>query len=189
MNIIYYIKEKIKKIGVEWDEKAPSEENAIEFAHQHINPEPDKMIDSNHFTMEYLLAHSGESINKRFRNDKTDTLDNEIVKMVSEHTTDTDLVLYRGICSYVYELMCDNAQGMNCDFYEKGFLATSLVKGHELKSDVNMRIYVPAGTHVVYLGNVNDEQGFYEVDIQHGAKLKIESMDNEYINCRLIETK
>ena len=36
--------------------------------------------------------------------------------------------------------------------------------------------------------NVNDEQSFYEVDVQHEAKLKIISADKTYINCKLIET-
>ena len=70
--------------------------------------------------------------------------------------------------------------------YEKSFLQTSLVKGHESNSQYHLRIQVPAGTQAVYLGNVNDEQFYYEVDIQHGAKLKIVSIDDEYINCILL---
>ena len=38
------------------------------------------------------------------------------------------------------------------------------------------------------MGNVNCEQHYYEVDIQHGAKLKVISTDNEYINCSLLST-
>ena len=76
----------------------------------------------------------------------------------------------------------------DCDLYEKGFLATSLVKGHELNYDIKLRIKVPAGTKCVYMGNVNEEQDFYEVDVMHGSKLKIISMDDEYINCELLET-
>lgn len=76
----------------------------------------------------------------------------------------------------------------DCDLYEKGFLATSLVKGHEINSKIKLRIYVPAGTKCVYMGNVNEEQGFYEVDVMHSSKLKIISMDDEYINCELLAT-
>lgn len=76
----------------------------------------------------------------------------------------------------------------DCDLYEKGFLATSLVKGQEINSKIKLRIYVPAGTKCVYMGNVNNEQNFYEVDIMHGSKLKIISADNTYINCKLLET-
>lgn len=109
--------------------------------------------------------------------------------MVASHTTDTDLVLYRGVCEHVYELMKQNAKNMtDCDLYEKGFLATSLVKNQELNYKIKLRIYVPSGTKCVYMGNVNNEQGFYEVDIMHSSKLKIISMDHEYINCKLLTT-
>lgn len=85
--------------------------------------------------------------------------------------------------------MKENAKNMtDCDLYEKGFLATSLVKGHELNSEIKLRIYVPVGTKCVYMGNVNEEQGYYEVDVMHSSKLKIISMDKEYINCKLLET-
>ena len=47
---------------------------------------------------------------------------------------------------------------------------------------------MPAGSKCVYQGNVNNEQYFYEVDIMHGSKLKIESVDSEYINCKLLGT-
>ena len=85
--------------------------------------------------------------------------------------------------------MKENAKNLpDCDLYEKGFLATSLVKGHEINTEIKLRIYVPAGTKCVYMGNVNEEQGYYEVDVMHSSKLKIISMDKEYINCKLLET-
>ena len=183
------IKGKFQNIGANWDKLAPTKEQAIEYAHTHINQEPERMIDANHYSMEYCLAHSGEIVNERYRQNRQDEIDLKIGDMVAEHTTDTDLVLYRGVCDYVYDLMKENAKDIpDCDLYEKGFLATSLVKGHEINSKIKLRIYVPAGSKCVYQGNVNDEQGFYEVDIMHSSKLKIESIDSEYINCRLLET-
>lgn len=90
---------------------------------------------------------------------------------------------------YFGDLSANNKMIMtDCDLYEKGFLATSLVKGHELNSEIKLRIYVPVGTKCVYMGNVNEEQGYYEVDVMHSSKLKIISMDKEYINCKLLET-
>ena len=179
----------LKHTGVSWDKLAPDKEYAIEYAHTHINPEPHRINDVNHYTMEYCLAHSGESINERFRQNSEDSIDMQISEMVASHTTDTDLVLYRGVCDNVFDLMKRNAKdSADCDLYEKGFLATSLVKGHELNYKVKLRIYVPAGTECVYMGNVNEEQRLYEVDIQHGGKLKITSLDHEYINCILLGT-
>lgn len=183
------IKGKFQNIGANWDKLAPTKEQAIEYAHTHINQEPERMIDANHYSMEYCLAHSGEIVNERYRQNRQDEIDLKIGDMVAEHTTDTDLVLYRGVCDYVYDLMKENAKDIpDCDLYEKGFLATSLVKGHEINSKIKLRIYVPAGTKCVYQGNVNEEQGFYEVDVMHGSKLKIISIDDEYINCKLLAT-
>lgn len=151
--------------------------------------EPEQMIDIYHYSMEYCLAHSGESVNERYRQDRQDEIELKISEMVAQHTTDTDLVLYRGVCDYVYDLMKENAKDIpNCDLYEKGFLATSLVKGQELNYKIKLRIYVPAGSKCVYQGNVNNEQDFYEVDIMRGSRLKIESVDSEYINCKLLGT-
>lgn len=185
--IFYRIKDTILNIGANWDTLAPEKDTAIEFAHKHINKDPERMIDKNHYSMEYCLAHSGESINERFRQNRADETDLKIAAMINEHTTDTDLVLYRGVSKYIFNLMKKNAIN-DCDLFEKGFLACSLVKGQEINSTIKLRIYIPAGNKVVYQGNVNDEQDFYEVDVMHGSKLKIVSIDSTYINCRLLET-
>lgn len=187
--LFYHLKEKIKHIGADWDNLAPDKDTAIEYAHRRINPEPEQMIDENHYSMQYCFAHSGESVNERFRQNRADNIDLQIAEMVASNTTDTDLVLYRGVCDYVFDLMKKNAKNMpDCDLYEKGFLATSLVKGQELNYKIKLRIYVPAGTKCVYMGNVNNEQGFYEVDVMNNSKLKIISIDDKYINCKLLAT-
>ena len=64
--LYYRIIEKIHKFGTKWDKLSPSEENAIEFAYANINPEPERMIETSKFSLEYCLAYSGVSINKRF---------------------------------------------------------------------------------------------------------------------------
>lgn len=183
---IYCIKEKILNIGEKWDEMAVDREYAIEFAHRYINQEPDSKEDENL----YILAHNGCSINDRYRKNNLFDYDSDVSETVSKNKTDMDLVLYRGVHKCVYKLMEENAKKLKgCQLYEKGFLATSLVKGRELGSEIRLRIYVPAGTKCVYMGNVNEEQNFYEVDVMHGAKLKIVSMDREYINCQLLGTE
>ena len=187
--IIYRIKDIFSHVANTWDKLAPTEEQAINFAHTYINQEPERMIDATHCSLEYYLAHSGDTINERYRQNRTDQEDLKIGEMVAKHSTDIDLVLYRGVCDHVYKLMKENAKDMlDCDLFEKGFLATSLVKGHEFNYKTKLRIYVPAGTKCVYQGNVNEEQYYYEVDVMHSAKLKIISIDNEYINCRLLTT-
>lgn len=182
--IIYRIKDIFLHIGAKWDKLAPEEHNAIQFAHEHINQE----LYSESSPEIYQLAHSGEYINKRRRKGTLVPYDFIISQSVSKNTTDIDLVLYRGVFTEVYKLMKGNAKSRNCDLYEKGFLATSIVKGHEIGHKIKLRIFVPAGTKCIYTGNINHEQLYYEVDIMHDARLKIISIDNEYINCLLLET-
>ena len=69
--LFYHLKEKIKHIGADWDNLAPDKDTAIEYAHRHINPEPEQMIDENHYSMQYCFAHSGESVNERFRQNRS----------------------------------------------------------------------------------------------------------------------
>ena len=188
--LFYRILGMLKNTGADWDRLAPTKENAIDFAHTNINSEPVRMIDSYRFSLEYCLAHSGESLNEHLREDRTDKEDIAISDMVAKHSCKTDLVLYRGVCDYVYDLMIQNAAPLEgVDFYEKGYMQCSLVKGHEINCKTKLRIFVPAGSCVIYLGNVNDEQHYYEVDIQHGAKLKLISIDQTYINCKLLSTE
>lgn len=186
----YLIKDMFLNCGSKWDQLSPEKENAILFAHKFINQEPEQWVKENEkYTWEYVLAHYGEIINMRYRDDRADNDDKKIEKMVNKYTTSTDLVLYRGVCKPVFQKMIINAKNIKgVDLVEKSFLQTSLVKGQETSSDYQLRIFVPTGTHVVYLGNVNNEQSFYEVDIQHGAQLKIVSADKKYLNCLLIRT-
>ena len=189
-NIFYRMKDKITRTGNHWDQLAPVKENAIEFAHAYLNPDPPQMSDRNIYSLEYHLAHYGETINDRYRRNRTlDDVDSAIPDMINQYTTKKDIVVYRGVCEEVYSLRIINAKGHSgTHLLEKGFLATSLVKGCEIRHKKRLRIFIPAGTHAVYQGNVNDEQRYYEVDVQHDAHLKIISIDKEYINCKLIRT-
>ncbi len=188
-DLLYRLKAKVLKTGESWDQLSPSKEEAVEFAHRYINDEPERKLDNHRYSLEYCLAHSGETINNRFRIRGTCDTDLEIEKMVSKNTIDKDIVLYRGVCEYVYNGMVYDAKSIpDCDLYEKAFLSTSLVKGHEINCNIKLRIFVPAGTKAKYLGNVNYEQNFYEVAVMTGAKLKIISKDEEYINCILTGT-
>lgn len=163
--------EKIYRYGKKWDDLSPKEEDAIDFAHKNINPEPKRKIDSTKYSLEYCLVYSGETINDRFRQDRIEDSDLEIANMVALHTTKVPLVLYRGVCHGVFAKMRENAKNIkNADLHEKSFMQTSLVKGHERNEDHHLRIYVPAGTQAVYLGNVNYEQYYYEVDLQRGGQ-------------------
>lgn len=186
--LFYRIKDVFTKTGACWDRLAPSKDTAIEYAHDNLNHDPERIIDDQ-YSYEYCLAYSGDTINERYRTGCTMDIDNAFPEMLTQYTTKQDIVVYRGIDDSAYKLMIENAKKhIGTDLLEKGFLATSLVKGCEFNRQIKLRIYVPAGTHAVYQGNVNDEQKLYEVDIQHNAHLKIISIDKEYINCLLIHT-
>ena len=76
--LLYRIKGKFQNIGANWDKLAPSKEQAIDYAHNHINQEPQQMIDVYHFSLEYCLAHSVESVNKHYRQNRQNDSDLQI---------------------------------------------------------------------------------------------------------------
>lgn len=189
-DLLFRIKDIFLKTGKKWDRLAPSENDAITFASEYLNFEPLIKLDDGEYSFEYRLAASGESINERCRNDSWLEVDKIISETVSKYAIKKDIVVYRGVVEEVFSKMIESARTYaDTDLLEKGFLATSLVKGHELQYKYKLRIFLPAGTHAVYQGNINaEETKYYEVDVQHNARLKIVSIDKEYINCKLIKT-
>jgi hypothetical protein len=190
--IYYRIKEYIFHIGAKWDKQSIAETDAIDFAHKYINPEPIKGEDPP-FSPEYRLAASGETINREYlRHEIIIPILKDILKALSANKTKKDIIVYRGVSNDVFHQMIENAKNeQGADLIEKGILQTSLVKRHELSSNIctqYLRIFVPTGTNAIYLGNINNEQHLYEVDIQCKAKLQIISADKKYINCKLLET-
>lgn len=190
--IIYKVKDIIWGIGAKWDKLAPTINHAKEFACNYINIEPKREDEDNKITWERYLAHYGEEINTRIRKNKCDDDDNWVSQMLSKSgPSKIDLVLYRGVGNDVFKYMQEEARNKkDCDLYDEGFLFCSLVKGQEYNyrkgNGQKFRIYVPKGSKIVYLGNVNDEQPNYEVVVMRSAKLKIVSIDAVYINCKLI---
>ena len=181
------------RTGKKWDKDAAvAEEDALNFAYVHINAEPQKYDADDNYTLEYALAHYGETINERWRNEQPNKDDRDMAAMIAANSADCDLVLYRGISKNGFLQMVEDAkreQYKKKYILEKAFMSCSLVKGHELNHEVKLRIYVPKGTHLLYLGNVNDEQEFYEVVVQYGALLKVVSADKKYVNCELMGTR
>lgn len=116
----YCILGKFHNIGVVWDKIAASEEYAIDFAHENINQEPKRFVNGLHFSLEYCLAQSGETINERYRHDRPEVIDLRIADMVASHATKVPLVLYRGVCERVFCQMRENAKSMKgVNFYKK----------------------------------------------------------------------
>lgn len=174
-------------ISTSWDNKSFPEEYADDLAHEYINKEPEKPKQGTDYSTNtyYKLAASGETINGRLRNGENTDMD--IINMVKSNHTKKSLILYRGVCDDVYEKMLLNAKDIpDVDYVERGFLCCSLVKGHHINGDICFRIFVPKGTPAAYMGSVNSEPGYYEVDVLCGCKLKIISIDSEFVNCELV---
>ena len=190
--VFYRIKDIFLNIGAKWDKLSPPENEAIAFAHEFINPEPEKFASRREgkYSPEYVLAHHGQLFNDIFREGR-DVGDDDckyLTDMLDAHATKKDMVVYRGICKYVFEHMKENAKGMDgIDLLDKAFLQSSLVKGHESRTNIRLRIFMPKGTKAVYMGNVNDEQWYYEVTIQRETPLRVISVDKEYINCEVVQ--
>lgn len=178
----------LKNYGSYWDKLAPDENVASNFAHEYINDEPERYSNDLLFSCAYCLAHSGETINERFRQNRADEYDYSMAKMVSENKLRAPLVVYRGVCEHVFKHMVENARNFKgVDLIDKAMLSTSLVKGHEINAAYKLRIYVPCGVGAYYMGDVNYEENlFYEVVLEKELRLKIVSIDNEYINCEAL---
>jgi len=185
------LKELLFRKGKKADKKALNKDFAPNFAEDHINLPPQNMYIPGTLvcTPEYVLAHSGQTLNWRMREGYPDEDTERIFDMLANNTTDRELVLYRGIDEDALASMEKAAEGMDADLYDEGFVACSLVKGHEVPSKVRLRILVPAGTHCKYLADVNGEQFYYEVCLQSGSRFKYVSMDKSYITVRLLGTK
>lgn len=104
LTLFYRLKDAICKIGADWDRLALNEANVIDFAEEHINKEPEKFQAGSHTvdSMEYCLAHSGESINERYRQNRIEDIDRQIAAALDSHRTDTDLIVYRGVYDPMY---------------------------------------------------------------------------------------
>lgn len=192
VKIYYQLIEKLKHYGASLDKLALTKDEAVEFAHQYINVEPKRKTKNNNDSWQHKLAYHGEYINRRYRQNKPpEEWYKNFPEEIAKITIQTDIIVFRNITDHVFTLMKKNAKKIRgVNLVEKSFMQTSLAKDVELPGNIKLRIYVPKGTHAVYLGNVNDEEErWYEVAIQHGAKLKILSIDNTYINCRLLETE
>lgn len=175
-------------ISTNWDIKSFPAEYADDLAHEYINKEPEKPKQGtdNSTNTYYRLAAFGKSINARLRKGVNND-DMDIINMVKSNHTKASLILYRGVCDDVYQKMLLNAKNISdVDYVERGFLCCSLVKDHHINEEICFRIFVPEGTPAAYMGSVSNEPGYYEVDVLCGCKLKIISIDNEFVNCKLV---
>lgn len=179
-------------IGEVLDRLLPSPENIEFFTEMALNPAaPAKYEDD--FTLEYYISHDATRVNDDCRFGKLNKYDEAQIAYIDHYISMLPIVLYCGVNRYIYRTMKQTARNHpDADLYEAGLIHGSLVKGKELRDNYNFRIFVPAGSKVIYLGNAGYPEDtiepVYEAVIQTGACLRILSKDSEYINCMLLST-
>lgn len=187
----YRFKEILLRYGEKWDALAPMESEAIRYAHMYINEEPERKLGGTLTLSPMYRIASSQQISQRLRSGTATDIDLELIEALKPYTLKNNIVVYRGVFEDDFNNMIVNAKEIgNCDLYEKGLYSTSIVKGkQESQRSYQLRTFLPKGTNAIYLGNVNyEEKAYYEVLVQKGAKLKIVSMDNSFINCILLST-
>ena len=191
-NIKLYLKEFIYRCGKKWDKMSANLETIDEYVETKLNKKPEKYKkgSSGIYTAEYRLAHyCGDRYNGILRKGIFDESIDKCSKDIKKYKTKDVIIVYRGVKSEVMDNTIKAAKDIkDIDIYDKAFLNTSLIKGRQTVTDVNLRIYIPKGTCAFYAGDVNEELYSQEVIVQKGAKMKIISRDRNYINCYLVST-
>ena len=186
--LFYRIKSSLFRHGKVWDKQYGVDlKNINEFVKKYLNEELNCKYDVN--SPEYVISSSSSStINDKFRSNRQEEIDYKYSEAIRKYKAKTDIVLYRGASEIPYDYMINNSKDFcGIDYYEKGYLHTSLIKGKECDYKYKLRIFIPSGTNALYIGFLYDEEQ-YEIIVQRGVKLKIVSIDNEYINCKLLGT-
>ena len=117
----------------------------------------------------YMKAYSRiEGFNERLRSGRMllhdwKDLDTELSKMINRYKMPEEIVVYRGITKESYKQMSKDAETMSGSpkfLIERAYLSTSLIKGSELKSEIQLKINVPKGIAFLYIGknSVSPEQ-------------------------------
>jgi len=175
----------------EWDQYLISEDGVHEFVHKYINDSP-SMYDENGLTWQYIACTSGSTINDCLRYGGLNNNVARIIKQADEGIAKIqikkDVVVFRDYTEYNFINAVKCAKNdEDADVLEPSFLQTKLVKTTQKHGNVNLKIYVPMGTNGIYYGDVcGEEKIYFELTFKRKRKLKIVSIDDEYINCILI---
>ncbi len=178
-------------IGEVLDKLSPSPENIDCFVEIALNKASSAKLNDD-FTMEHYISHCTTRLNDHIISGTPTLSDTDQITYMERFSSRLPVVLYCGINEYIYKLMRKNAKmHPDTDLYADGMIHGSIVKGKEYRDNYNLRILIPAGSKVLYLGNAGypeDVEAIYETVIQTGARLRILSRDPKYINCELLST-
>ena len=115
--------------------------------------------------------------------------------MMQHYKTNAPIVLYRGVSEVPYEKMVKAAKQLGesgTDFYELGYMSCSLLQEKASPYKVQLVIYCPPFSNIIYLGHCNDHEEYecrYECIINRSARLQIVKQENNTYYCILRGTK
>lgn len=176
-----------------WKQFQASLYNVEEFAQKKLNKEPVARDENGHETPEKILCSKCDSISDQYRfGSYTDHLE-FISDAMRKYKTSEPIILFRGVSGIPMEKMVESAEKLNeegIDFYEKGYMSCSLVPERAKPYKVQLVIYIPPFSNVMYAGHCNDEgepnnECQYECIIGTGAKLRIVQQIKDKYYCIL----
>lgn len=177
-----------------WKKHIASAETVEDFAHKILNNDPDTRDENGYLTLENILASSCVSISDTYRcGGSTDHL-KKIEDMMQQYKTNAPIILYRGVSDVPYEKMIKATTKLGesgTDFYELGYMSCSLLKEKSSPYKVQLIIYCPPFSNIIYLGHCNDQEEpecRYECIINRGARLQIVKQENNTFYCILKST-
>lgn len=97
-------------------------------------------------------------------------LANIISKGLRKFKLKDDIIVFRGV-DYIFEVPIENLKGHI--HHEKGFSSTSVVRGHQFKRNVQMKINVPTYATGAYIAPLSTFKNEYEFLLDKGMEMEI----------------
>ncbi|MGN0408897.1 MAG: ADP-ribosyltransferase [Candidatus Fimousia sp.] len=175
-----------------WSKYMAPTETVEEYAHKMLNADPETRDKNGHLTLENILASSCSSISDIYRyNQQPSAQLQEIDNIMLKYKTKAPIVLFRGVSDIPFEKMVESAKKLHepdTDFYERGYMSCSLLREKTLPYQVQLVIYCPAFSSIIYLGHCNDHEESecrYECIINRNAHLKVIKQEGNTYYCIL----
>lgn len=197
---IMYIALRLKELFVRNDENwychTQTEGLADVFAANWLNDDPPMFEDEENklYSSAYILSHYFDLENRYIEQcDKEDETIRKLTNDLDECVNGMELYAFLAFDDLNYNFVENRKRAkqrklpINC-LYVPGYIVASLVQQVPFKDMAMYRIRIPVGNKVMYLGNADPYGAKHQIAIQKGAVLRIDSIDNHYINCTLVGT-
>ena len=113
------------------------------------------------------------------------------VELVREsmHPTTQDVIVKRGTTTHMFGPGGNNQIGLDevmrmvqpgSEWIDNGFMSTSINRGHSWSGDILLELKVPKGTPAAYAQAISSHKSEYEILLDAGTRIVIESIDQSY---------